>query len=70
MLLFMDARHEIFILLVLGFSKDITLPPKISEVLNFRFQRRNKTFTWNFTLVLNAVHFTYCTFQQHMNSEL
>ena len=50
--LFMDARHEIFILLVLQFSKDITLPPKISEVLSFRFQGRDKTFTWNFTLVL------------------
>ena len=48
----MDARHEIFIVLVLGFSKDITLPRKISEVLSFRFQRRDKTFTWNFTLVL------------------
>ena len=50
--LFMDARHEIFIQLVPGFSKDIPFPPKISEVLSFRFQGRSKTFTWNFTLIL------------------
>lgn len=66
----MDPRHEIFIPLVPGFSKDIPLPPKISEVLSFRFWGKDNhshgLLHWFY-----AVHFiTYCTFQQHMNFEL
>ena len=67
----MDARHEIFILLVLGFSKDTRLlfHQRFLKFLASDFREGTKR-SHGISHWFYAVHFIYCTFQQHVNSEL